>query len=71
MMLPMATEWWLRPVSRACRVGAHNAVVWNRVYFRPRSASRSAFGVWHGPPKALEAPKPMSSSRTTRTLGAP
>ena len=31
VMLPMPTEWWLRPVSRACRVGAHRAVVWNRL----------------------------------------
>ena len=70
-MLPMPTEWWLRPVSSACRVGAHSAVVWNRLYRSPPAASRSAVGVWHGPPKALEAPKPTSSSRTTSTLGAP
>ena len=31
VMLPIPTEWWLRPVSRACRVGAHSAVVWNRL----------------------------------------
>ena len=31
VMAPMPTVWWLRPVSRAARVGAHNAVVWNRV----------------------------------------
>jgi len=31
VMLPIPTEWWLRPVSSACRVGAHNAVVWNRL----------------------------------------
>ena len=70
-MLPMPTEWWLRPVSSACRVGAHSAVVWNRLYRNPRAASRSAVGVWHGPPNALEAPKPTSSSRTTSTFGAP
>jgi hypothetical protein len=58
-------------VSRACRDGAHNAVVWNRVYFSPRSARRSAVGVWQGPPNALDAPNPMSSNRTIRTLGAP
>src|ERR1039458_5654242 len=28
-------------------------------------------GVWQGPPKALVAPKPVSSIRTMRTLGAP
>ena len=27
---PMPQEWWLRPVSSACRVGEHSAVVWNR-----------------------------------------
>src|SRR4029079_7617632 len=37
----------------------------------PFPASRSAVGVAHGPPKALEAPKPTSSSRTTSTFGAP
>ena len=71
VMLPMPTEWWLRPVSSACRVGAHRAVVWNRLYFRPPAASRSAVGVRHGPPKVLDAPKPTSSSRTTSTFGAP
>ena len=70
-MLPMPTEWWLRPVSRACRVGAHSAVVWNRLYRNPPSASRSAVGIRQGPPNVLDAPKPTSSSRTTRTLGAP
>src|SRR6478752_7402332 len=71
VMLPIPTEWWLRPVSSAWRVGAHNAVVWNRLYFNPRAARRSAFGVAHGPPNALDAPNPMSSSRTISTLGAP
>ena len=27
VMLPIPTEWWLRPVSSACRVGAQSAVV--------------------------------------------
>ena len=44
-MPPMPTEWWLRPVSSACRVGEHSAVVWKRVYFSPSAASRSAVGV--------------------------
>src|SRR5215813_820867 len=70
-MLPMPTEWWLRPVRRAERVGEHSAVVWKRVYFRPPAARRSNVGVWHGPPNALDAPKPTSSMRTTRTFGAP
>ena len=71
VMLPIPTEWWLRPVSRACRVGAHSAVVWKRLYFRPFPASRSAVGVAHGPPKALDAAKPTSSSKMISTLGAP
>src|SRR3954452_16673196 len=70
-MTPIPTEWWLRPDSRAARVGAHSAVVWKRLYFRPFPASRSAVGVAHGPPKALDAPNPTSSSRMTSTLGAP
>ena len=70
-MPPIPTEWWLRPVSSAWRVGEHSAVVWKRVYFSPFAASRSAVGVLHGPPNALEAPKPTSSSRTTSTFGAP
>src|SRR5690348_15491977 len=70
-MTPIPTVWWLRPVSKAARVGAHRAVVWKRLYLRPFAASRSAVGVAHGPPKALEAPKPTSSSRTTSTFGAP
>ena len=71
VMLPMPTEWWLRPVSSACRVGAHSAVVWNRLNRSPPAASRSAVGVLHGPPNALEAPNPTSSSSTTSTFGAP
>ena len=71
VMLPMPTEWWLRPVRRAWRVGAHRAVVWKRLNRSPPAAKRSAFGVWHGPPKALDAPKPTSSTSTTRTFGAP
>ena len=71
VITPMPTAWWLRPVSKAARVGAHSAVVWNRVYFRPWAASRSAVGVLMGPPKALAAPNPTSSSSTTSTLGAP
>ena len=70
-MLPMPTEWWLRPVSSADRVGEHSAVVWKRLYLSPALASRSKFGVWHGPPNALDAPKPTSSMSTIRTLGAP
>ena len=60
----------MRPVSNADRVGEHNAVVWNRMYFSPLAASRSKFGVLHGPPNALDAPKPTSSMRMIRTFGA-
>ena len=67
----MPTVWWLRPPISAACVGEQSAVVWNRVYFRPPAARRSAVGVWTGPPNALEAPKPTSSSSTTRTFGAP
>src|SRR5436305_10973085 len=70
-MTPIPTVWWLRPVSKAALVGAHKAVVWKRLYRRPFPASRSAVGVAHGPPNALDAPKPTSSSRTTSTFGAP
>src|SRR3954451_9347444 len=68
---PIPTEWWLRPVSSAWRVGEHSAVVWKRLYFRPFAARRSAVGVAHGPPNALAAPNPTSSSNTTSTFGAP
>src|SRR3954454_15444787 len=71
VMTPIPTEWWLRPDSSAARVGAHSAVVWKRLYFKPLPARRSAGGVAHGPPNALDAAKPTSSSKTTSTLGAP
>jgi hypothetical protein len=52
-------------------VGEQSAVVWNRLYCRPSAASFSKVGVAHGPPKALDEPKPASSIRTMSTLGAP
>jgi hypothetical protein len=67
----MLTVWWLRPDRSAARVGEHNAVVWKRLKRSPAAASRSAFGVSHGPPNALDAPNPVSSIRTMRTFGAP
>src|SRR5450432_4566786 len=70
-MPAIPTEWWLRPVSNAWRVGEQRAVVWKRLYLRPPAARRSAVGVWQGPPKALDEPKPASSIRITRMLGAP
>ena len=45
--------------------------MWKRLNFSPPAASRSALGVAHGPPNALDAPKPTSSSSTTSTFGAP
>ena len=73
VMLPIPTEWWLRPVSSAWRVGAHSAVVWKRLYRSPPAASRSAVGVWHGPPNALDAPKPdvveQDDQHVRRALG--
>ena len=71
MMVAVWTEWWLRPVMSAARVGLQRAVVWNRLYRNPFSASRVNVGVWHGPPKVLVAPKPTSSSSTSRIFGAP
>src|SRR5258708_4788084 len=68
---PIPTVWWLRPVSNACRVGEQSAAVWKRLNLRPPAARRSAVGVLHGPLKALEEPKPASSIKTIRTLGAP
>ena len=70
-MPPIPTLWWLRPESRAARVGEHSAVVWKRVNLTPALATRSKFGVSHGPPKALEDPNPASSMRMIRTFGAP
>ena len=70
-MPPIPTEWWFRPVSSAWRVGEQSAVVWKRLYLSPFAASRSAVGVEHGPPKALEAPKPAVVDQDDRTFGAP
>ncbi len=68
---PMLFVWWLRPLSRAVRVGEQRAVVWNWLKRSPSLASLSAVGMWMGPPKALGMPKPMSSMRMMSTLGAP
>src|SRR5437867_3474368 len=70
-MTPIPAVWGLRPVRSAARVGAQRAVVWKRLYFSPPAASRSAVGVAHSPPNALEAAKPTSSRRMTSTFGAP
>ena len=71
VIAPIPTEWWLRPVSRAWRVGEQSAVVWKRMYLSPPFASRSAVGVLHGPPNADDDPKPASSIRAISTFGAP
>ena len=71
MMTPVPQLWWLRPASRAARVGLHRAVVWNRVYFSPLFASLSMFGVGTGPPNVEHMPKPTSSSRMSSTFGLP
>src|SRR5262245_53408832 len=70
-MTPEAQVWWLRPVISAAREGEHSAVVWNMLYRRPAFASLSYVGVGIGPPKVLDAPKPTSSVRMSRTFGAP
>src|SRR5258708_7645986 len=70
-MTPVEQLWWFRPVMSAARVGEQSAVVWKRLYFRPRLANRSKFGVGIGPPNVELAPKPTSSVMMSRTLGAP
>src|SRR6476660_7604910 len=67
VMLPIPTEWWLRPDNSAARVGAQRAQVWKRLKRKPPAANRSAVGGRHGPPKTLEAANPTSSSSTTST----
>src|SRR5690242_18074051 len=71
MIEPVLAEGWLRPVSRAMRVGEQSAVVWKRLYYSSFFARRSASGMRQGRRKALLWPKPMSSMRTMTTLGAP
>ena len=71
MMMPVCTVCWSRPVIRAARVGEQRAVVLNALYLKPFAASASRVGVGTGPPNELEAPKPTSSVRMTRILGAP
>ncbi len=68
---PKPTEWWLRPVSSAARVGEQSAVTWKRLYLRPPSPMRSKFGVEIAPPNELGWPKPASSISTRSTFGAP
>src|SRR5262249_60163822 len=70
MTEPVLQEWWLRPVSRAMRVGEHRAGVWKRLYLRPFRASFSQVGMWTGPPNGLDWPKPMASLSTAAAVGA-
>ena len=51
-------------------MGEQMAVVWKRLYRSPAPAMRSAVGMGTGPPNALDAPNPTSSSSTRSTLGA-
>ena len=61
-MPPMPTEWWLRPVSSAARVGEQSAVVWKRLYLRPsrrqplgrRRVARAAEGARRGEADVVE-----------------
>ena len=68
---PIPTAWGLRPVSRHARVGEQSAVTWKRLYRSPFAASRSMFGVSIPEPKHPSCAKPVSSSTTSTTFGAP
>src|SRR5262245_37036155 len=70
-MMPKPTEWWLRPVMSAARVGEHSAVELNCVYRNPALATRSIAGVGMTPPNVPETPYPWSSVMISRMLGAP
>ena len=48
MIAPALLVWWLRPVSRATRVGEQSAVVWKRLYLSPWLARRSSVGMGIG-----------------------
>src|SRR6202035_3179792 len=68
---PKPSEWWLRPVMRAARVGEHSDVVWKFVYRSPFAAIRSKVGVGMTPPQVEGALKPTSSVMMKRMFGAP
>src|SRR5215470_5230612 len=70
-MMPKPTEWWLRPVISAARVGEQRAVEWNCVYRSPALATRSIAGVGMTPPKVPETPYPWSSVMIKRMFGVP
>src|SRR5215470_2239480 len=68
---PKPTEWWLRPVMSAARVGEHSAVEQKLVKRSPLAATRSSVGVGTTPPKVDGALKPTSSVMMSRIFGAP
>lgn len=67
---PKPTEWWLRPVSSAARVGEQSAVEWKFVKRRPLVATQSRAGVGITPTKVDGAAKPTSSVMIKRMFGA-
>jgi hypothetical protein len=70
-MTPIPTVVVVAPAQQGSpRRGAQRRRV-EAVVLEAVPASRSAVGVAHGPPNALEAAKPTSSSKMTSTLGAP
>ena len=71
VMPAMPTEWWLRPVSNAWRVGELMRGGVETVILQPGCSQLFSGRHRQGPPKALEAPNPTSSIRMSRTLGAP
>src|SRR5665213_471323 len=66
----MPTEWWLRPVRRAARVGEQSGVTWKLANRSPPFARASMFGVSKSEPKQLKCEKPRSSINITTMLGA-
>ena len=69
-MTPKPTEWWLRPVIAAARVGEQSEVEKMRLKRSPSSASASIAGVGMTPPKVLGTAKPASSVMIIRMSGA-
>ena len=67
--MPIPTEWWFRPSAVPPRRRAQGRGV--EPVVAQAAAATLGGGTLRGPPKGLAAPKPTSSSRITRTLGAP
>ena len=53
--MPKWTEWWLRPVMSAARVGEHSDAEWKCVYRSPCAGELVHVGVGIVPPKVLWA----------------